>query len=269
MRKITGLFAHTFRSAEEESEHYRKVNPASDKKVIWICVVVALSLTFIKYFGDDTFFTGFLRGIGLANLSEKFFTWTNLSENARLNHLAWWVFVIIFFYFIVPFLLIKFIFRERLSDYGLKWKGAFKDYYLYVIMLVVMVPLVLFFSTTHSFQERYPFYKLHSNENFYPNFYLWELLYFLQFFSLEFFFRGFMLHGIKHRFGFYSVFVMTIPYCMIHFGKPLPETISAIAAGIVLGTVSLKSRSILLGVCIHYSVAIAMDLCALWREGLL
>jgi membrane protease YdiL (CAAX protease family) len=98
---------------------------------------------------------------------------------------------------------------------------------------------------------------------------MWEALYLLQFISLEFFFRGFMVHGMKHRFGIYSVLVMTIPYCMIHFGKPLPETIAAIVAGIVLGTLSLKSRSILLGVCIHYSVGLMMDLAALWQKGLL
>ena len=103
----------------------------------------------------------------------------------------------------------------------------------------------------------------------YPNLFIWEIVYFVQFFALEFFFRGFMLHGTKQQFGYYSVFVMTIPYCMIHYGKPLPETIAAIVAGIVLGTLSLKSRSIWLGVAIHYSVAITMDLCSLWQKGLL
>ena len=76
-----------------------------------------------------------------------------------------------------------------------------------------------------------------------------------------------MTLGLKNRFGFYSIFIMTIPYCMIHFGKPMPETIGAIIAGLILGTLSMKSRSILLGVLIHYSIAISMDMCALWRKG--
>jgi len=115
------------------------------------------------------------------------------------------------FYFIVPALFIRFYFREKLSAYGLQVKGAFKDYHLYIIMLLVMVPLVLFFSRTSSFQARYPFYTLGANEPLLPHFLEWEILYFLQFCGLEFFFRGFVLHGTKHRFGFYSVFVMTIP----------------------------------------------------------
>jgi len=55
---------------------------------------------------------------------------------------------------------------------------------------------------------------------------------------------------------------------MIHFGKPFPETMAAIIAGIVLGTLSLKSRTIWMGVLIHYSVALTMDLSAVWQKGL-
>ena len=72
----------------------------------------------------------------------------------------------------------------------------------------------------------------------------WECSYGLQFIGLEFFFRGFMVHGTRHRFGFYAVFVMMVPYCMIHYQKPMPETFGAIVAGIVLGFMSLKMRSI-------------------------
>jgi membrane protease YdiL (CAAX protease family) len=88
---------------------------------------------------------------------------------------------------------------------------------------------------------------------------IWEAFYFLQFVGLEFFFRGFMVHALKKHFGFYSVFVMMVPYCMIHFGKPLPEAFGAILAGIILGILSLKSNLIWLGVLLHFSVALAMD----------
>ena len=59
---------------------------------------------------------------------------------------------------------------------------------------------------------------------------------------------------------------MVVPYCMIHFGKPMAETIAAIVAGIALGILSLKSKSIP-GIFIHYSVAIAMDFAALYQKG--
>jgi membrane protease YdiL (CAAX protease family) len=136
-------------------------------------------------------------------------------------------------------------------------------------MLAIMVPLVFYFSGSQSFLDRYPFYNVARNESLFPNFVMWEIVYFVQFLALEFFFRGFILHGTKQRFGFYAIFVMVIPYCMIHFGKPMPETIAAIIAGVVLGFLSLKSKSIWLGVMIHCSVALIMDLSALYRKGLL
>jgi membrane protease YdiL (CAAX protease family) len=227
---------------------------ALDKKAVVISVLTALCLTMNKYLPDSI--------SPLQNCD----LWKRCFVNDQLSDLANWVLILFTFYFVVPVLVIKLLFKENLSDYGLKWKGAFKSYWIYIVMLCVMVPLVAFFSTTASFQARYPFYDLSPGEKLFPNFWIWEALYLLQFFALEFFFRGFMVHGLKKRFGIYSVLVMTIPYCMIHFGKPLPETIAAIIAGIVLGMLSLRTRSILLGVCIHYSVGLMMDLASLFRK---
>lgn len=238
-----------------------------DLKVFVILFWVALGLTIIKYYGDPIFFSNVLQNLGLKNSADSLRNWANASVNSSLHHLAWWVGTMLFVYLLVPILLIKFLFKEQIGDYGLKLKGAFKDWGLYAVMLIVMIPLVYYFSSTSSFQSRYPFYNPAKGESLWPNFWIWEMMYFAQFIGLEFFFRGFMTLGLRKRFGFYSIFIMTVPYCMIHFGKPMPETIGAIGAGLVLGTLSMKSRSIFMGVLIHYSVAITMDLCALWRKG--
>ncbi len=261
---IKNIFTTAYSSAESEI----KAQTKPDYKVILICITVAFSLTMIKYLGDFKLMLFFLDNAGLTNLPNTFENLCTINKNAELYRLLYWVSTVIFFYLLPPIILIKFVFKEKFSSYGLSFKGAFSDYKIYLLMLCVMIPLVLFFSRTESFQARYPFYNILKGESVYPNLLIWELFYFIQFFALEFFFRGFMLHGTKQRFGFYSVFVMTIPYCMIHFGKPLPETIAAIIAGVVLGTLSLKSRSIWLGVAIHYSVAITMDICSMWQKGI-
>ena len=66
--------------------------------------------------------------------------------------------------------------------------------------------------------------------------------------------------------GVNAIFVMIIPYCMIHYGKPLPETIGAMGAGILLGTIAIGTRSIWGGVIVHVPVAVTMDVLAL-RDG--
>ena len=35
---------------------------------------------------------------------------------------------------------------------------------------------------------------------------------------------------------------MIVPYCMIHYGKPLPETLGAIGAGLILGTLAMRTQ---------------------------
>jgi membrane protease YdiL (CAAX protease family) len=154
-----------------------------------------------------------------------------------------------------------------LGDYGVKLKGVFSLWWMYILMLAVMLPIVIVASRSEGFQATYPFFEPFPNEPLWPRFWIWEVAYFLQFVGLEFFFRGFLLHGIRRRFGAYAIFVMMVPYCMIHFGKPIPETLAAIVAGIILGFMSLKTRSIWMGAALHVTVALTMDTCALWRVG--
>jgi len=59
-----------------------------------------------------------------------------------------------------------------------------------------------------------------------------------------------------------------VPYCMIHFRKPMPETFGTLVAGVVLGFLSLKTRSIWIGTAIHLSAALSMDFLSMWRKGL-
>ncbi len=256
------IFANTFQELEPQSS----TNLDLDKKVITILLLVSFSLVFIQYFGNYQFLISTLKSINLNGLGDLLNTFQSNFPNIRLFQLTYWVCVLITFYFIIPTFVIKVFFKDKLNNYGLSSKGFFKSYKIYLVFFLFMVPLILFVSTTDSFQHKYPFYDP-KGESLWPNFIIWQCLYLVQFFALEFFFRGFMIHGIKKRFGFYSIFIMMIPYVMIHFQKPMPETIGAIFAGIILGALSLKSRSIWLGVAIHYSVAITMDIAALWQKG--
>ncbi|MCF8296816.1 MAG: CPBP family intramembrane metalloprotease [Saprospiraceae bacterium] len=268
------LFVKTFYDAQSESAAFNQIENSNkfDFKVLYIVIISAFSLLFIEYLGKFPGYrlsVDFLDAIGLPALGEKLKVLIESNPNSRLFKLGYWVSIVFLFYFIIPALSIKLVFKENLRDYGLRIGEFYKDYKIYVLLLIIMIPLVLWLSTTKGFQLKYPFYRLLYGENLWPNFWIWQLLYLIQFIALEFFFRGFMVHGLKKRFGFYSVLFMMIPYCMIHFGKPLPETIAAIFAGFILGTLSLKGKSVFLGILIHYSVAILMDLAALWQRGLL
>jgi len=216
-------------------------NPIKEKielKVGMVCIGTALCLTFIHF--------------------------ARYSTSSQLGHLAFWASQSFFFYFILPALVVKLVFKQNLADYGFKLKGSLKNWPLYLGMFAFMLPVIYICSKTANFQSHYPFYRLSWGESWYPNLLIWEGFYLLQFIGLEFFFRGFMVHGLKDKMGIHAVLVMVIPYCMIHFGKPFPECLGSIIAGLILGYLSYKNNSVMLGIAIHYAVAITMDLCALW-----
>jgi membrane protease YdiL (CAAX protease family) len=241
---LNKFFFETFYDTEKNALQHNsnELNKKFDFKALYIIVIACLSLIFIEYIGIYPGYENlikFFNFTGLKSLGLKLEYLITKSQDQRIYSLEYWVLIIFIFYFVLPALAIKFLLKDKLSNYGITGGKFYKDYKIYIVMLLVMVPLVWLFSKTEGFQARYPFYKLVAGESLWPKFWTWELLYLLQFFCVEFFFRGFLVHGLKKRFGFYSVLIMTIPYCMIHFGKPMPETIAAIIAGIVLGTLSL------------------------------
>ena len=73
--------------------------------------------------------------------------------------------------------------------------------------------------------------------------------------------------ALARSIGSLAVFVMVVPYSMIHLSKPLAECLGSILTGIVLGTVALRTKSIFGGVAVHCMVAWGMDLSALAQKG--
>lgn len=175
-----------------------------------------------------------------------------------------WSIGCLFFYFVFPALFARFVLRIPLKELGLSTAGFFRHFHIYILLFIPVLAAVIAVSYTAAFQETYPFY--HHPDGI-PHLIVWELFYSLQFFALEFFFRGYMIHSLKWRFGSYAIFVMAVPYCMIHFAKPMAETLAAILAGVTLGVLSLRTNSIFGGVFIHFLVAISMDAASLIQRG--
>jgi membrane protease YdiL (CAAX protease family) len=157
---------------------------------------------------------------------------------------------------------------EHLADYGLRLRGVGRHLWIYVVLYLAVLPLIVLVSFKDDFQNYYPFLK-HAGRDAWSwrVLLVWELLYAGQFLALEFFFRGFLLQSLRRQLGVYAIFAAVVPYCMIHYGKPFLEANAAIVAGIVLGTLALRTRSIWCGFLVHVSVAISMDLTALIQKG--
>ena len=189
---------------------------------------------------------------------------------SRILEFSYWVGWRVGGFLLIPLLVVLLLPGERFRDYGLGTRGMMKHLWIYVVLFGIVLPAVVVVSYTPSFMYHYPFpwSRAHMAEPIpWRMFLAWELMYAAQFFALEFFFRGFMLSALRRSMGAYAIFAMVVPYCMIHFGKPLAETLGAFVAGLILGTLALRTRSIWCGVFIHVSVAVAMDVAALLQKG--
>ncbi|MCC7302013.1 MAG: CPBP family intramembrane metalloprotease [Bacteroidia bacterium] len=257
--------AHAAGKEAEIKEGDTEGKRRAGREVAIVSITAMICLILIRYFGDDFYFYEIARLLGF---DDQLPLTTSGTSSYELIRLGWWIFVVVICYLIVPMAVIRWLLKKKVRDFGLRGKGVIKDAWLYVLLLTVMIPLVLLVGKGSGFQAKYPFYQV-AGEGLSTGFWIWEAMYFFQFFTLEFFFRGFLLHGSKARFGYYAIFFMCIPYCMIHFQKPVAETLGSVLAGITLGALSLKSNSIWMGTLLHYSVAILMDMAALYYKGLL
>lgn len=267
------FFLETWETMNEEAAEEREARRAEGKgydyRPVIVMAVATVMLTLMEYWGGHKGYYSFLAFLEWGSASFDFHPqqltrqvmalyrnhpWFSLSSH------AWWAAWRVLGFFIVPALAVK-LMKEDLGDQGLSMKGFREHLWIYGLGFLVVLVCVVVVSHWSSYNTYYPFYRLSSRS--WTDFLAWELMYFAQFFSLEFFFRGWWLKACKSSMGSAAIFMMVVPYVMIHFGKPMTETLGAIFAGLFLGTLAMKTRSIWSGFLIHVSVAVSMDLASL------
>ncbi|MGZ5189449.1 MAG: CPBP family intramembrane glutamic endopeptidase [Flavisolibacter sp.] len=180
--------------------------------------------------------------------------------NAYWNQVAYWPYKL-FGVTLAIFILWKLL-KEKQSLYGLNFKNFSARPYFY--MLLIMVPLIAIASTQPDFLAVYPklknisFLRLEDPSGIYKLIY--ELSYGSDFFTIELFFRGFLVLAFSKWFGKDVILPMALFYCTIHFGKPLGECISSFFGGLILGVVTYHTRTIYGGLMVHLGIAWLMEL---------
>lgn len=158
-------------------------------------------------------------------------------------------------------ILVHRLYNKGETFYGVTTTDFFAKPYFF--MLLLMVPLIGLASTQNDFLQLYPrwqnvSYLLQPDKGLYKL--LYELSYGSDFFSIELFFRGFLVLQFVRFAGKDAILPMAIFYCTIHFGKPLGECISSYFGGLILGIVSYHTRTIIGGFLVHVGIAWLMEL---------
>lgn len=216
-----------------------------DKKVVTILMAVAILQTISYYFTSRRFFREFF--------FERF---QNYSQPFLIEYLYWFV-GDFFTFFILGVLIIKFVLKEKVKDFGLQigdYKTGLKFSFIF---LFVMIVLIWFVSSTPSFAEKYP--HLSDAKSNWNVLLIYEFGMLLYMFAWEFIWRGFTLFGLEKKFGYYAVLIQMIPFVILHNGKPFLETFGAIFGGIALGILALRTRSFYYCVITHIGVMFTID----------
>lgn len=235
-----------------DDEWKRPERAASDGRLAGLLIVISVSLVTYRYAAHPTVFQWLFPKL-----------WAH-AELRPLNSALWWNWVVTVCLAGPPWLYSRCVLHESLTELGFRWGLLSKHWRIYAAAILGLAPLVYLASTSPSFQQQYPIFK--SSKSNWQHVLIWEFSYGCQFVATEFLFRGLLIVPLARKIGALSVAVAVIPYCLIHIGKPLPEAMGSIAAGLFLGTMALRSRSLLAGIVIHLMVAWSMDLLALWKS---
>lgn len=156
----------------------------------------------------------------------------------------------IIYYLLVPLAAGWLLFRDKPWNYGVRI-GNWKLGIIATAAALAIMALVLYrVGKIPEFRSYYHRYAIDWSELV-----LDTALYM---FPWEFLFRGYMLFGLERSIGAGAIFVQTIPFVLIHFGKPFLETLACIPGGFILGYIAYRTRSFLPCFVIHLGIYMMM-----------
>jgi len=221
-----------------------------DSKTVVLLVSVVLIQILSYYVTSRRFFRSSLAPLFPTQL-------TGLDEH------VYWLVTDFMSQFLLPLLLIIFYFKEPVGNYGIAFGNRKLGLRIWLTFWAVMLPILWIVSSSDSFRQIYPHAQIVRTD--WILFVLYEICVLLYMTGWEFIWRGYLLFGLKDRFGDTAVFIQMIPFVLLHFGKPVIETFGAVIGGLLLGYLALRTGSFWYGVMIHTSVMFSIDLLSTLR----
>jgi len=219
---------------------------SENRKPTIILLLAPIFITTWKYYGTKEYYLEHLASL---------FVWYN---NPDWTGSVYSFFMGFLLFGIVSVLIIKLVFKEKLSAYGVQI-GDWKFGLLAVaIMAPIMVALTYPSSNDPKFLAEYPIFKgAGASANVFA---LHTFLYLFYYLGYEMFMRGFLQFGLREKFGdWYAILIQTAVSCLFHIGKPDAEIYSSILGGLLWGVVAFRSRSLLYVLIIHWLLGVSLD----------
>jgi hypothetical protein len=169
-----------------------------------------------------------------------------------------------FLMLIVPLILIYTVLKSKPAQFGFRIGDLKFGIYSSLIFLIIMLPVLWIASGSESFAKAYPQGGNTIRENISILMY-YELFVGFYMLAWEFFWRGYVLFGLKEKFGYYAIFIQMIPFFILHRGKPEIEVFASIFAGLILGIQAFRSNSFIYCFFLHWTIMIFVDVISVLR----
>lgn len=169
-----------------------------------------------------------------------------------------------FLMLVVPLILIFSVLRFKPSQFGFRIGDLKFGVYSSLLFLIIMLPVLWIASGSETFAKAYPQGGNTIRDNISVLLY-YELFVGFYMLAWEFFWRGYVLFGLKEKFGYYAIFIQMIPFFILHRGKPEIEVFASIFAGLVLGIQAIRANSFIYCFFLHWTIMIFVDVISVLR----
>jgi len=159
---------------------------------------------------------------------------------------------------VVPALIVKFVFRERLADYGVQLGNRLRTFGSLLIFAPLFGLLGYIGSRQPAVAAVYPLNRSAASSP--AMFAMHACTYMLLFAGMEFHYRGFVQFGLRESFGAINAFWVQLALSvLILASKPASEAFGALWCGMLWGVLAFRNRSLLSGLLQRFVMGISLD----------
>ena len=149
-------------------------------------------------------------------------------------------------FFVVPILIIVFVFKDHPSEYGFQLGNIKLGIILTSGGIIMMAPILWLIARVSPEMQSY--YQVSHQGLLLPAG--------VEMFGWEFLFRGWILFSYGKKIGPDAIWLQAVPFAIAHLTKPEIETLSTIFGGFAFGWIAWKTKSFLYPFLIHWFISI-------------
>ncbi|MDD3733126.1 MAG: hypothetical protein PHU88_12200 [candidate division Zixibacteria bacterium] len=170
---------------------------------------------------------------------------------------AFWI--SIFLFFIFPWVVIRFLLKEKLASFGLSLGNRKRGIIYSVIFVAVFVLINYFIIKTPSLRN-----QLQISPDIVRSF--WVFLWFQLFvslsshFSMEFFFRGFVQFGLEEKIGKWVILAQAAVQTLLYSNSPWIIILLVGLSSLGAGYIAMKSRSVYYSFVAMWLISLSLDI---------